>query len=66
VGNIKTKSTDLFLIPSFLKGASRVADLYGKLDEYDYRDDADCHALKEDWKIVGLDIKASIDRHANQ
>jgi len=43
-----------------------VADLYGKLDEYDYRDDADCHALKEDWKIVGLDIKASIDRHANQ
>lgn len=59
----KVKSTDLFSSPSFIKGTSRIVDLYGKLDEYNYRDDADSHALKQDWKIVGSDIKSSMDQY---
>jgi len=63
MNNTKTKSTDLFSTPSFLKGTSRVFDLYGGLDEYNYRDDADQHALKKDWEIVGSDIRSSIKEY---
>lgn len=58
------RSTDLFSFPSFLKGASRVVDLFGKLDEYKYDDDADTKALKKDWEVVGQNIKESIDNYA--
>ena len=61
--DIKTPSTDLFSKPSFLKGASRVVDLFGTLDEYNYRDDADSHAIAKDWKMVGLDISDSVCRY---
>ena len=64
MGNTKIKSTDLFSIPSFMKGVSRTVNLFGNLDEYNYQDNADAHAIKNDWKNVGLDIKSSIKKYA--
>lgn len=59
-------STALFANPSFLKGASRVIDLFGYLDEYNYKDtdiEADFEALKRDWCIIGLDIAKAIETY---
>lgn len=42
---------------SFLKGMSRVFDLFGKLDKHRMQSDYD--ALKDDWKMVGKDISDS-------
>ncbi len=61
--NIKIKSSDLFSKPSFSKGVSRILDLFGNLDQYDYRDDADAHAIKKDWENVGSDLKSSIEKY---
>lgn len=56
-------SSALFSNPSILKGVTRVVDLFGYLDEYNYKNteaEADAEALKRDWTIVGLDIKSAI------
>lgn len=57
------KTTNLLTSPTFLKGASRVVDLYGKLDEYTYSDNADFFALKNDWENVGNTIYISIGNY---
>ncbi len=54
MNNLKTIRT--MRKPSFMKGASRVFDLYGKLDEYKKQDDADYQALKDSWENVGKTI----------
>lgn len=56
-------SSALFTNPSILKGMVRMVDLFGYLDDYNYKKteaEADTEALKRDWTIVGLDIKTSI------
>ena len=63
MGDIKTKSTDLFSKPSFLRGASRVFDISGKLDEYNYQTEADDRAIEKDWKIVGQDIGNATEKY---
>lgn len=57
------KTTMLLTSPTFLKGASRVVDLYGKLDEYAYSDNADFFALKNDWENIGATIYISIGNY---
>lgn len=57
-------SSALFTNPSVLKGTARVADLFGYLDNYNYKEteaEADIKALKRDWTIVGFDIKRAIE-----
>ncbi len=61
--NDELKTTKLCTSPTFFKGASRVIDLYGKLDEYCYQEDADYFALKNDWDNVGNAIYISIDNY---
>ncbi len=59
-------SSDLFAPPSFLKGSARAVDLFGYLDDYNYKstDNAvDTEALKRDWDIVGLDILDAIKQY---
>ncbi|MBI2426592.1 MAG: hypothetical protein HYV34_01980 [Candidatus Kerfeldbacteria bacterium] len=50
-------TTLFFSVPSFKKGASRLMDLTGSLDEYNSQPDADYQALKKDWGNVGFVIK---------
>ena len=52
--------------PTFLKGVSRVFDLYGKLEEYSYQESADYHATETDWKNVGDDIFTSINQYVKK
>lgn len=57
-------SSDLFTTPSFLKGTARIIDLFGNLDDYNYKPTdkkVDTEALKRDWDIVGLDILDAIE-----
>lgn len=53
-------TTQLITIPSFFRGMSRVADLFGNLDTYKYTKNADTEALKNDWKNVGNDMRTVI------
>lgn len=57
------KTTRFLTSPSFLKGASRIVDLYGKLDEYNCQDNADYHALQNDWVNVGNYIQISMTQN---
>ena len=53
----------LFARPSFTEGMARVLDLGGTLQEYNVSDtgkEADIHALRNDWRAVGDDIKEAI------
>lgn len=57
------QSTILLTYPNFFKGASRIVDLSGQLDEYATSSDADYVALKNDWKNVGKTISKSIGQY---
>lgn len=59
-------STKLLTSPSFLKGASRIVDLYGKLDEYNYQENADYEALKADWENVGNYMSISVNNYGKK
>lgn len=53
-------SSSLYRNPSSLKGAARIASVFGKLDEYrtsPTEEEADTNAICKDWEIVGHDIK---------
>lgn len=57
-------SSALFSEPSLLKGAARTIDMFGTLDEYNYKNteaEADYEALKRDWSIVGIDIANAME-----
>ncbi|EKD93232.1 MAG: hypothetical protein ACD_28C00200G0005 [uncultured bacterium] len=60
------KKSSLFHFPSFLKGASRVMDLYGKLDHTHRQENADYFALKNDWANVGNALYISIHDYAQK
>jgi len=56
-------SSALFTNPSFWKGTARVVDLFGGLDNYNYKNteaEADLESLKRDWNVVGLDMAEAI------
>lgn len=64
MGKTFLNSSALSTNPSFLKGTCRVVDLFGYLDEYNYKDseaEADIEALKRDWDIVGIDLVKAIE-----
>lgn len=59
-------SSSLFVYPSVLKGMSRIMDMFGYLDQYNYKEteqEADLNALKRDWSIIGLDIKNTLEAY---
>ncbi len=49
--------------PNFLKGTSRVFDLYGKLDEYKKQENADYEAIRGDWEEVGNVLSSAMSVH---
>lgn len=50
-------------MPSSMKGAARVVDLFGKLDEYKTYPDPDSEMLRKDWEVVGEDIRISMTKY---
>lgn len=58
----------LFLaaMPSTLRGGARLADMFGKLDEYRFSDTPDFDALKNDWEIVGKDIRMCMQQYGQR
>ena len=64
------KKSYLFLKPSFADGMSSVLDLNGILDSpyarYSTAEEADFEAIGSDWKMVGEDIKNSIETYEQQ
>lgn len=66
MGKAFLNSSALFTNPSFLKGACRVVDLFGSLDEYNYKEsdiEADTEALKRDWEVVGYDLTKAVESY---
>jgi len=59
-------TTNLFTSPSMARGAARLMDLYGGMDEYNTDDNADCNALKNDWLNVGRSINDSINTYGGK
>ena len=58
----------LFAVPRFVTGMSATLDMGGTLTKYnDSRTpvEADYRALREDWKVVGCDLKNAMDRHGD-
>ena len=56
-------SSALFTAPSFLKGTARVVDMFGTINDYNYKEteaEADLESLKRDWSIIGIDIANEI------
>jgi hypothetical protein len=49
----------------FLRGASRIVDMYGKLDEYRPMTD-DVVALKDDWNRVGDALYSEIHNYERE
>ncbi len=59
-------STNLLRQPNFFKGFSRVFDLFGKLDNYNYsetEEKADFNALRKDWEMIGEDLLNAIKKY---
>ncbi len=66
MGDLNTKTFYLFARPSFLEGAARVFDFSKSLQVYNSEKsekEADSKALANDWKVVGDDLKASINKY---
>ena len=60
---VKIQSSNLYRTPSFMKGMSRVVDIFGKLDEYHYESQADSKALSKDWAITGVDLQTALNKY---
>ncbi|HEY4500406.1 MAG TPA: hypothetical protein VJH25_01290 [Candidatus Paceibacterota bacterium] len=62
-------SSKLFVRPSFTEGISRLLDLSGTLQEYNISKterEADTKALKNDWYMVGNDLRSSIQNYEQE
>lgn len=49
--------------PSALSGLARVLDLAGRFDRYNQsrtEQEADFHALANDWRVVGADLRGAL------
>lgn len=56
----------LFAGPSFIEGMARVLDMGATLQEYNTSNtdsEADAKALKNDWKMIGKDVKDAISKY---
>jgi len=56
----------LFARPSLIEGASRLLDLGATMQQYNSSKtdtEADIKAIRNDWKTVGGDFKASIESY---
>lgn len=56
----------LFARPSFISGVARLFDLAGTLNTYNISPSgeiADARAFYEDWKVVGDDMRASLEEY---
>lgn len=56
----------LFARPSFTEGVARIVDFGTTLQDYNTSktgNEADFRALKNDWMIVGQDLKYAIKKH---
>lgn len=56
-------STFLFATPSWIEGMARLADVAGKLNQYNDSSSgtaADIRALRADWEALGEDIRAAM------
>ncbi len=60
------KATNILREPSFLRGAARVIDIFGKLDEYKYTSDLDAELLHRDWENTGIDLQNEINRYGQK
>lgn len=61
-----TKSFYLFAEPSFIEGMIRVIDFKGTINIYNDSEipkEADFRALENDWRVVGDDLKDSINEY---
>ena len=59
----------LFARPSFIGGISRILDLGGTLKTYNYSDcgeTADSLAMAQDWKSVGIALRAALEEYRTQ
>jgi len=59
----KPISSSLLITPSFFAGTTRIGDMFGQLNTYNYSKtgyDSDRKALSRDWKIVGKEISKAI------
>ena len=57
-------TTFLFSTPSLLSGIARMLDIYGQLDSYNMSETAemaDAKALYSDFRIIGQDLRQSIE-----
>jgi hypothetical protein len=63
----KKFKTHLFSRPSFIDGMARIFDFSGSLQKYNTEEtpqEADYIALRNDWRMVGEDIRKSIEQYA--
>lgn len=63
-GNIMNQfKTDFLCTPStFLMGFGSVVNMKGNLYDYNTSNDPDKLAIAQDWKMVGQDIRNSLDK----
>jgi hypothetical protein len=70
MGNIDDSLTFfLFARPSFLEGMGRALDMGGTLQLFNdsqTTSEADRIALANDWRMIGRDLKAAIDKHESK
>ena len=52
--------------PSSMRGAARLADLFGQLDEYNHSSTPDYDAIRQDWEEVGKQIRTSLSQHGQE
>ena len=60
---------DLFAEPSFVEGMARVIDIGNTLQEYNTSKtdhEADSKALKNDWKMIGGDVKKAMNMYEQE
>lgn len=57
------KTDALLRPPSFLRGMSRVFDLFGQLNEAPRRDCSDAELIQADWEAVGADMKTALKQY---
>ena len=62
-------SGTLFARPSAVEGVARIVDFAATLQDYNTSStetEADFRALKDDWKVVGDDLRYAIKKHEQE
>lgn len=59
----------LFAMPTIWSGVGRALDVGGVFDSYNFADtpeETDARAIASDWKAIGLDLEAAIQRYGDE